>query len=55
MAEQTGMTPRERARLIADAFRNGWPFKAHPDGTIEVMPPTMQKPADPFDLVDMRR
>lgn len=49
------LTPRERAKLIAEAFRKGWPFKLHPDGTLEVYPPTMQSASDPFELMDMRR
>lgn len=50
-----GLTSRERTKLIAEAFRHGWPFKVHPNGAIELTPPTMQASTDPFDLVDMRR
>lgn len=50
-----GLTSRERARLIAEAFRQGWPFKVHADGTIELTPPTVQPGSDPFELLDLRR
>lgn len=48
------LSARERARIIAEAFRKGWAFKALPDGGIEVTPPKTT-PDDPFELVDMSR
>jgi hypothetical protein len=44
---------RSLNRIIAEAFRRGWPFKVLPDGTVEVTPPATQSPQDPFELVDM--
>lgn len=55
MTPPAPMTARERARWIAEAFRRGWPFKVHPDGTLEVAPPTVQAASDPFEMVDMHR
>ncbi len=48
------LSPRERARIIAEAFRKGWPFTVTADGGIEVTPPKTT-PDDPFELVDMSR
>ena len=48
------LSPRERTRIIAEAYRRGWAFKALPDGGIEVTPPATP-PDDPFELVDMSR
>jgi len=53
-ATQT-LPTRSLNRIIAEAFRRGWPFKVLPDGTVEVTPPAVTPPQDPFDLVDMSK
>lgn len=57
-ASQSAIPPRlsaqARDKIIAEAFRKGWAFKALPDGGIEVTPPKTT-PDDPFELVDMSR
>jgi hypothetical protein len=49
------LTPRERARIIAEAFKRGWPFRVMADGSVNVTPPSVTGSTDAFDLVDMRR
>lgn len=54
-SRENSLPPRALHRIISEAFRRGWPFKVLPDGTVEVTPPNMQTPQDPFDLVDLSK
>ena len=42
-------------RAVSEWAAQGFAVKVDPDGTITVTPPGPQRPADDFDLVDMRR
>lgn len=54
-ATEAGLSARTVRAIVDEAFRRGWPFKVHPNGTVEVSPPAQSAPRDPFELLDMSK